>query len=308
MNTTIRAYFGVAFLIFLLVSVPGISRAAQGDCSQPVTNGPGPAATDCLFILQVTVAIQSCDPDPCVCAPKGTLPPSATDALICLQVATGAGSGLNCPCFTSNNCNSSQAPTCGGDCDLGRICAPDPQFPQECECLNACEASAAPACNASCEDDEPGAICQSLRITTPGQAPLDACVCLPSGTEFCTDASAPDCEGVCTPGTACEPAGGGACACAAQPAQPQCTQASVPGCGGSCPDGFICENTGGSCGCAQYQAQPETCFDAGSPTCGGTCTFGEQCAVDFLGDCECFDPCEVGAAPACNGEDRKSVV
>jgi len=302
MNTVGRAYVAVAFLVFLLVSVPETSPAAQGDCSQPVTNGPSPAATDCLFILQVTVAIQSCDPDPCVCAPKGSLPPSATDALICLQVATGAGGGLNCPCFTSNSCENGQAPTCGGECEFGGTCAPDPLFPDDCECLNACEASGAPACNASCEDEEPGAVCESLRFTTQGGAPIDACLCLPAGTEFCKDASGPDCEGVCTPGTACESAGGGACTCVAQPPQPQCAQASSPSCGGICPDGFICEDAGGTCGCAAYNNQIETCFDADGPICGGTCAFGEQCASDFLGGCECFVPCEVGAAPACNGD------
>jgi hypothetical protein len=66
-------------------------------CSQPVSSGPSPVATDCLFILRVATALETCSPE-CVCAPKGSLPPSATDSLICLQVATGQSTPLNCPC------------------------------------------------------------------------------------------------------------------------------------------------------------------------------------------------------------------
>ena len=38
--------------------------------------------------------------DACVCAPNGSLPTRVTDALLCLQVATGArsASALSCPC------------------------------------------------------------------------------------------------------------------------------------------------------------------------------------------------------------------
>jgi hypothetical protein len=66
-------------------------------CAQPVSSGPAPLATDCLYILRVVVGLATCDPA-CVCAPKGTLPVAATDALMCLKKATGQPVVLNCPC------------------------------------------------------------------------------------------------------------------------------------------------------------------------------------------------------------------
>jgi hypothetical protein len=66
-------------------------------CGQPVTSGPTPVATDCLYILQAAVGSQTCTPE-CVCAPTGTLPAKATDALLCLNVSVGVALPLNCPC------------------------------------------------------------------------------------------------------------------------------------------------------------------------------------------------------------------
>lgn len=78
--------------------VSGFSKnGATLSCAQPVTTGPSPTATDCLFILNVAVGLGECA-DPCVCAPKGSLPPSATDALLCLQTAVGQSVPLDCPC------------------------------------------------------------------------------------------------------------------------------------------------------------------------------------------------------------------
>src|SRR5262245_45487303 len=88
----------VAVVVLLaFVGHAGAERAALGDCSQPSTNGAKPAATDCLYILNVAVALLTCTPD-CICAPKGSLPTSATDALVCLQVATSLPVPLDCPC------------------------------------------------------------------------------------------------------------------------------------------------------------------------------------------------------------------
>ncbi len=66
-------------------------------CAQPLTSGPSPTATDCLFILKAAVGLTSCSPA-CICAPKGALPPTATDALFCLKRAVGSPVVLNCPC------------------------------------------------------------------------------------------------------------------------------------------------------------------------------------------------------------------
>jgi hypothetical protein len=40
------------------------------------------------------------------CAPKGTLPVTATDALLCLKKAVGQGVNLNCPCTGTTSTTS----------------------------------------------------------------------------------------------------------------------------------------------------------------------------------------------------------
>ena len=70
-----------------------------GRCSQPVSSGATPTASDCLFILSSSVGTLTCDLE-CICAPKGTLPIAATDALVCLKKATGIDVPLDCPCGT----------------------------------------------------------------------------------------------------------------------------------------------------------------------------------------------------------------
>ncbi len=65
-------------------------------CAQPVNPAaPAPKASDCLFILRVAVGAVLCEPA-CVCAPTGSLPVSATDALLCLKKATGQDVALAC--------------------------------------------------------------------------------------------------------------------------------------------------------------------------------------------------------------------
>jgi hypothetical protein len=66
-------------------------------CAQPLSSGLIPIASDCLYLLNAAVGLDPCD-DPCVCAPKGQLPTTATDALTCLLVAVGTPQELNCPC------------------------------------------------------------------------------------------------------------------------------------------------------------------------------------------------------------------
>jgi len=81
----------------LIASSPVVVVADLGDCSQPVTTGAGPTATDCLYILRAAVGTRTCSPE-CICAPKGTLPTKATDALLCLRKAVGQDVTLSCPC------------------------------------------------------------------------------------------------------------------------------------------------------------------------------------------------------------------
>ncbi len=66
-------------------------------CSQPISTGSRPTASDCLFILKAAVGSATCTPE-CMCAPKGSLPIAATDALVCLKNAVGQPVALNCPC------------------------------------------------------------------------------------------------------------------------------------------------------------------------------------------------------------------
>lgn len=83
----------------LLVLAPSHARADLGSCAQPQTTGSQPTASDCLAILSVAVGVRTCEPyADCVCAPKGTLPTTATDALVCLTAVVGGPATLDCPC------------------------------------------------------------------------------------------------------------------------------------------------------------------------------------------------------------------
>lgn len=66
-------------------------------CAQPLSTGSRPTASDCLYILQAAVRVATCTPE-CACAPTGSLPITATDALLCLANAVGTSTTLNCPC------------------------------------------------------------------------------------------------------------------------------------------------------------------------------------------------------------------
>ena len=106
---------GILVLGLLLASGSAkTASAAQGDCAQPVTTGSLPTASDCLFILRAAVGSAICDPA-CICAPKGSLPTTATDSLVCLKKAVGQVVTLDCPCqattTTSSTVSSSTSTT-----------------------------------------------------------------------------------------------------------------------------------------------------------------------------------------------------
>jgi hypothetical protein len=88
-----------ATLVFalLVTAAPAGATPVEAICSQPSSNGNSPVASDCLFILKVAVGLETCSPE-CICAPKGTLPTSASDALLCLKSAVGQPVELDCPC------------------------------------------------------------------------------------------------------------------------------------------------------------------------------------------------------------------
>jgi len=67
-------------------------------CAQPISSGTNPLASDCLFILGVSVGTRACTPNECVCDPSGDGKVVATDALLCLNAAVGNPATLDCPC------------------------------------------------------------------------------------------------------------------------------------------------------------------------------------------------------------------
>lgn len=99
-NTRTLAIVG-GFLLLTAVqgTAPSAVHANLGECAQPFSAGGDPSASDCLAILSTAVGNDDCRGlSPCVCAPKGTLPARATDALICLNASVGAPATLACPC------------------------------------------------------------------------------------------------------------------------------------------------------------------------------------------------------------------
>lgn len=81
----------------VLAGPPSQAHAGAGSCAQPLSSGASPVASDCLFILRAAVGSATCT-KPCICAPKGTTPPRASDALLCLYKSVGTPTVLDCPC------------------------------------------------------------------------------------------------------------------------------------------------------------------------------------------------------------------
>ncbi len=92
-----------AILLSTMLSAP--AGAFQGDCSQPLSTGTSPTASDCLFILKAAVRLVTCTPE-CICEPKGSGPITATDALFCLKKAVGQAVTLQCPCVVTTSTSS----------------------------------------------------------------------------------------------------------------------------------------------------------------------------------------------------------
>jgi hypothetical protein len=127
-----------AVVLATVLFVPVLAHAQALQCSQPVSAGANPVASDCLFILNVAVGNTTCTPE-CVCAPSGTLPAKATDALLCLNAAVGAEVTLDCPCDVTTTTVSTTTTTVtlppGDDDNDGLQNADDPC---PAEALNRC--------------------------------------------------------------------------------------------------------------------------------------------------------------------------
>jgi hypothetical protein len=76
---------------------PDATTVARAGCSQPVTTGAAPTASDCLFVLRTAVGSQTCEPS-CVCDVNGDSGTTAVDALFCLKKAVGENLALACDC------------------------------------------------------------------------------------------------------------------------------------------------------------------------------------------------------------------
>ena len=84
----------------LPISTTTTTLAGASGCSLPVTSGPIPKASDCLFILGTAVGSRTCTPE-CVCDTDASGGISASDALRCLRAAVGQPVTLNCPCASA---------------------------------------------------------------------------------------------------------------------------------------------------------------------------------------------------------------
>ena len=280
------------------------------------------SSPECIGVCAPGTICESDGGSGCICAQlpiQGEC--SSATAPDCLGTCVDSGPGLfnicesdgagSCICVPfedggDESCFFAGAPTCGGVCAFGEICAVD-LFGNACECHDPCEVSAAPACGGSCDGHDE--VCTVTTITLSGQTKA-ICECLP-GPEPCETSEAPTCGGTCLEGSTCEPTGpSGGCQCQVEQSIP-CDSADAPTCGGDCPTGEICTDNpdGGGCNCFTG------CELSSAPTCGGSCEgdpSGFECTsitiqvgqeVEEI--CECMPPnatfCEFTSATGCNG-------
>jgi hypothetical protein len=76
---------------------PGNAAAAAGSCSQPLSSGDTPVASDCLYILRTAVGTVS-PSRLCITRPTGGTSTKASDALRCLSYSVGQPVTIDCPC------------------------------------------------------------------------------------------------------------------------------------------------------------------------------------------------------------------
>lgn len=221
--------------------------ADQGECGQPVSVGSDPTAIDCLFILKVAVAAQSCGIESCICDPSANGSVSAADALICLNVAVGMILQPACSCtgttitkattttttLSPSVCGGAEAPACDGTCsspnsaciasDSGCVCA---RF--------GCGSGISGRC---------GGLCPTGSHCTYG---VEGCRCRTTASA-CESLSGPLCQGSCPEGSYCRSDGpDGGCRCESV----VCGElAGAPECLGVCPEGFVCEESDSGCAC-----------------------------------------------------------
>jgi len=159
-STLVRSAFS---LLVGVMASPQLATATQGDCSQPVSAGERPVASDCLYILGVAVGADSCTPEVCVCDPTGDGATTATDALSCLKVAVGETTAiLQCPCPATTTTTMPSTANCtnNGICNDG----------DDCVCSD-CDDDLFCSDPSNCKDD---GVCKTF---------VEGCVCADCATE-----------------------------------------------------------------------------------------------------------------------------
>lgn len=90
----------------ILLTLPSVAFAENGDCGIPHTFGSKPRTSDCLFILRAGVGSEECLG--CTCDTNGNGSVAASDAQVCLRGAVGQIVPFLCPaCTASGGCPAS---------------------------------------------------------------------------------------------------------------------------------------------------------------------------------------------------------
>ncbi len=155
-----RLPFLAAALLVVLLSVARSAAGAQGECSQPLSMGPAPVASDCLFILGVAVGLQTCTPQACVCDPTGDGNATASDALVCLNKAVGNPIMLQCPCGPTTTTTTTTIPNDANCTNDGFCNANDDCVCSDCDDDLFCSNPANCENNGSCNTFTEGCVCE----------------------------------------------------------------------------------------------------------------------------------------------------
>ncbi len=132
-RTVFTSLIGLGVVFVTLNGAPGY--AALGDCSQPVSDGPTPVSSDCLFILKTATGSEICEPE-CVCDPNADAGITASDALVCLKKSVGQTVTLACPCAITTTTLAPGACLDNDDCETGEYCSKDQG---QCHGLGGCD-------------------------------------------------------------------------------------------------------------------------------------------------------------------------
>ncbi len=90
--------FALVALTKLGATVAADAQCGTPGCGHPLSDGPQPVSSDCLYILRAAVGLATCNPV-CFCDVNSSGgDPKSSDALICLNAATDLPAELVCPC------------------------------------------------------------------------------------------------------------------------------------------------------------------------------------------------------------------